>query len=78
MRMSIPHPDAPAVDRIGTEVLMEHFDMTRQAVSHWRRNGVPKTYRNPVILLAQKMGIEVPEMGRPRNDITRERASAAK
>ena len=57
-----PHPDAAAVDRIGTSDLMEHFSITRQAVSHWRRNGIPRTYRNAVVLYGESLGYDMSDV----------------
>lgn len=56
------YADAAAVDRVGTTRLMEHFDMTRQAVSHWRRNGVPKGSRRPLKLLGESLGLDMSDL----------------
>lgn len=47
--------DAAVIDRLGTAVLMEHFDITRQAVSYWRQKGIPRTYRKAVKLLGESL-----------------------
>jgi hypothetical protein len=47
------HPDAAAIDRIGTGALMEHFQISAQAVSYWRLNGVPKQHRNSLRMLGE-------------------------
>ena len=49
------HPDAAAIDRIGTAALMEHFNITRQAIFYWRRNGIPRTYRKAVVLYGESL-----------------------
>lgn len=60
--MDTPHTHAAAIDRIGTKAIMQHFDITRQAVSHWRRNGVPRQYLRPMVLLGESLGKPVPEV----------------
>lgn len=49
------HPDAAAIDRIGTQALMDHFSITRQSVSYWRRNGIPRQYRKALILFGESL-----------------------
>jgi hypothetical protein len=50
------HPDSAAVDRVGTANIVEHFQITPQAVSKWRRDGVPKVARHPLVALGQRLG----------------------
>ena len=68
--METLHPDAPAIDRLGTEVIRDHFDITRQAVFYWRRAGVPKQHRKSLAKLGEERGHEMPEMSRMRDRIT--------
>ena len=61
--MSKPyHPDAAAIDRLGLAPIVSHFGVTRQAVSYWRYNGVPKPHRKTLAMLGAVAGIDMPEM----------------
>ena len=61
------HPDAAAIDRIGTDAIMTHFDISRQAVSYWRMQGVPKQHRNSLAMLGEGGGHDMPEMRQMRD-----------
>lgn len=56
------HPHAPAIERIGRAALMGHFNISRQAISLWTRNGVPKLLLNSVRTLAAVNGVPAPEL----------------
>lgn len=56
------HPDAPAVDRVGTQAIMDHFAIGRAAVSYWRRKGVPQRYRKPLILLGESLDKDMTDL----------------
>jgi hypothetical protein len=56
------HPDAAAVTRVGTRAIVEHFEITRQAVHHWRKAGVPRQYRKSLVALGESLGHEMPEL----------------
>ena len=59
--MSKKHPDALALDMIGRKIVMQHFGLSRQSYYYWRKTGIPKTCRNPVILLGKTNGTDVSE-----------------
>lgn len=67
--MSKHHPDAPAIDRVGTAAIIAHFDVTRQTVSYWRKNGVPKHHRKTLAMLGAVAGKEMPEMREMRDRV---------
>jgi hypothetical protein len=48
--------DADALNLIGTDKLVEHFQCSRQNIYAWRTNGIPKTSRRPVKLLGESLG----------------------
>lgn len=56
------HPDAPAVNRIGTQEIMDHFQIGRAAVSYWRCNGVPGRYRKALVLLGESLGHDMTDL----------------
>jgi hypothetical protein len=56
------HPHSTAIDRIGRTAIMSHFNISKQAVSQWTRNGVPSIHRNSIRLLAMYRGVQVPEL----------------
>jgi hypothetical protein len=59
-RMDTPsHPDAPAIDLVGTDAIMDHFAISRQAVSYWRKSGVPKQHRKSLIMLGESLGLDM-------------------
>lgn len=60
--MADKHPDAAAIDRIGTAAIMEHFQLSRQSVSYWRREGVPKRHRKTLAMLGAVAGHDVSEL----------------
>lgn len=64
------HPDAAAIDRIGTAAIMEHFEITRQAVFYWRRSGVPKNCRKALAKLGEDAGHPMPEMAMMRDRVS--------
>lgn len=44
--------DSAIIDRIGRKLIMEHFGISRQAVHHWCKNGIPDRHRNSVAMLS--------------------------
>lgn len=64
------HPDAAAIDRVGTRAIMEHFEITRQAVFYWRRSGVPKNCRKALAAFGEAAGREMPELRLTRDRLT--------
>lgn len=56
------HPHTPAIERIGRRKLMDHFNISRQAISLWTVNGVPKLLLASVRTLAAVNGVHVPEL----------------
>jgi len=56
------HTDAPAIDRIGRQAIQSHFNISRQAVAQWAKDGVPKPHRNSLRLFALVRGVQVPEL----------------
>ena len=65
--MADKHPDAAAIDRLDTNAICERFKVTRQAVSYWRREGVPYRYRKAMHALGKEWGVDMPEMRRMRD-----------
>lgn len=59
------HPDAAALDRIGSQKLIDHFDITRQALYRWRTQGISRQFRKPVILLGETMKLDMSELKAP-------------
>lgn len=47
--------DLTVIDRIGTGALVEHFQVTRQNIYHWRVNGIPRQYRKAIVLLGESL-----------------------
>jgi hypothetical protein len=64
--MTTLHPDAAAIDRVGEQAILEHFQMTRQALSYWRRKGVPHMHRKTLAMLGAVGGHPMPEMREQR------------
>jgi hypothetical protein len=68
------HLDSQAIDRVGIPAIVDHFDVRRQTVHYWRRQGVPADHRQRLAALGRKLGHEMPELkitrdrkrGRPR------------
>lgn len=56
------HPHTPAIERIGRPALMSHFNISKQAISKWTANGVPKLLLNSVRTFAAVRGVHVPEL----------------
>ena len=56
------HPDSSAIDRVGTTPIVEHFQVTKQAVSYWRRAGIPKQHRRPLALLGKVQGHDMSDL----------------
>ena len=81
--MQVLHPHAEALDRIGKDVVMEHFEIGRQTWWEWRRRGVPDMVRKPLILLAMRKGLEmsnckaIQELRFPRKNVAQSGASPA-
>lgn len=57
------HPDSEAIDRVGRRLIRDHFEITRQALAYWRRNGVPKQHRKPLALLGHVHGKDMKDLG---------------
>lgn len=64
------HSDAAAIDRVGTEAIMAHFSISKQAVSYWRRKGVPRQHRKTLALLGAAGGHAMPEMLQMRDRVS--------
>lgn len=64
--MATYHPDAAAIDRVGRKVIMDHFGVSHQAITYWRKTGVPKPHRKTLALLGAVAGVAMPEMNEPR------------
>ncbi len=60
--MEKEHPDAAAIDRLTVKAITDHLGISRQAVSYWRKHGVPKYHRRGLVLLGFQNGIDLPEM----------------
>jgi len=56
------HADADAIKRVGTKAIMEHFAIGAPAVSLWRRDGIPRNCRNPMILLGESLGHDMSDL----------------
>lgn len=56
--MQTLHPHAAALERIGKDVVLEHFAITRQTWWDWCKRGAPEMVRKPLFLLAEKHGLE--------------------
>jgi hypothetical protein len=67
--MTKHHPDAAAIDRVGVPAIVAHFGITKQAVSYWRRNGVPKPHRKTLAMLGAVAGHAMPEMTEMRDRV---------
>lgn len=61
------HPDAAAIDRIGTRAITKHFGIARQSVQYWREKGVPKHFRKALAYFAKQNGVDLPEMAQMRD-----------
>lgn len=57
------HPHAAAIDRIGPGKVQTHYNMSRQALHKWKKEGIPKMHHNSIRLLAVLNGVNVPELG---------------
>lgn len=81
--MQMLHPHATALERIGKDAVIEHFEINRQTWWDWRRRGVPDLVRKPLILLAEKRGLEMSncrelwELKVPRKNVAPVGASSA-
>lgn len=56
------HPHAAALDRIGSDVIRDHFAITRQTLYNWRTKGITPSYRKPAILLGETLGHDMTEL----------------
>lgn len=63
--MDHQHTDAAAVDRVGTRAICDHFEITRQAVRHWRREGVPRQHRKSLVMLGESLGHDMTDLKSP-------------
>jgi hypothetical protein len=63
-----PHLHAAALDRIGRERVLSHFNMTTQGYTNWKARGVPPMFVRSVATLAAIHGVMVPELyeGEPK------------
>lgn len=57
-----PHPHAAALDRIGRQRILNHFNISTAAYSNWRVRGVPAIHRKTIAHLGVIHGVAVPEM----------------
>ena len=55
-------PHAAALDRIGRQRIISHFNISTAAYSNWKKRGVPRYYVNSVATLAAVHGVQVPEL----------------
>ena len=62
------HPDANALDRLGYAAVKAHMNISRQAFSYWRFNGVPTLHRKTVAMLGAVAGKAMPELALPRSN----------
>ena len=60
--MAKKHPHAEAIDRIGMQRIRSHFNISRQAVAYWRREGVPKPHLNSLMALAEVNGVLIQQI----------------
>jgi len=60
--METKHPHAAAIDRIGRQAIMSHFNIGRHAVAKWSVRGVPRIHSNSLRMLAMIRGVTVPEL----------------
>ncbi len=60
--MDTKHPHAEAIDRIGVTAITSHFNISRQALWKWRKNGVPRIHHNSLRMLAMVRGVNAPEL----------------
>lgn len=60
--MDKTHAHAAALDRIGSEKIQEHFQITRQSLYNWRMSGIPKPHRNSVVLLGETLGLDMSDL----------------
>lgn len=60
--MDTKHPHAEAIDRIGATAITSHFNISRQALWKWRKNGVPRIHHNSLRMLAMVRGVNAPEL----------------
>lgn len=63
------HPDAAAIARVGSRAIIAHFDISRAALSYWRRHGVPKRHRKTLAMLGAVGGHAMPEMLEDRDRV---------
>ena len=56
------HQHAPAIDRIGRRALRSHFGISDAAITAWRKNGVPLVHHKTLRLIAEKCGLDIPEI----------------
>lgn len=56
MNKSELHKDAAIVDRIGRQRLVEFTGMTRQAIDHWRKKGIPRAWMAAISGLPRRRG----------------------
>lgn len=61
--METQHPHAAAIDRLGRQRIINHFNITPRAIQKWRKGGVPRIHWNTVRVLAATSGVQVPEIG---------------
>jgi len=52
---------ADLIDKIPRDALKERFDLSRQRLHHWRKNGVPLAKRIAFARLAADNGVAVPQ-----------------
>ena len=57
-----PHHHAAALDRIGRQRVMSHFNIKTAAFSNWKARGVPSYYIKSLATLAAVHGVQAPEL----------------
>ncbi len=61
--MDNKHPHAAAIDRIGRDRIIKHYNITTRTIQLWRAKGVPKMHWNTLRILAATNGTNAAELG---------------
>ena len=56
------HPHAAALVRIGSDVIRDHFEITRQTLYNWRTKGISPSFRKSVVLLGESLGHDMSDL----------------
>lgn len=54
------HPDSTLIDRIGSDLVASHFDLSPQRLYNWRTRGIPLTKRIAFAKLCADHGVSTP------------------